>query len=263
MPRADAHESLAFRSVLRTYADGRLFGEGYGDEPAEILALHGWARDRSDFGRVLEGRRAVALDQPGFGASPVPDHAGGAQMYADLVEPVLDRMADRIVVVGHSFGGRVACHLAVAHPERVAALVLTGVPLLFRTDRTATVKRSVQISRWLHRRGLLSDERMEEQRRRHGSTDYRNATGVMRDVLVRVVNEDYADLLPRIQVPVELVWARHDAAVPLEVAERAAEALPSARLTVVEDAAHHDLPMVAAGQLGAAIDRAVEQRTTS
>ena len=50
---------------------------------------------------------------------------------------------------------------------------------------------------------------MEEQRRKHGSADYRDAEGVMRDTLVRLVNEDYRDLLPGISAPVELVWGAH------------------------------------------------------
>ena len=56
---------------------------------------------------------------------------------------------------------------------------------------------------------------MEALRRRRGSDDYRNATGVMRDVLVIAVNEDYEDLLPRITCPVELVWGDDDTAAPL------------------------------------------------
>ena len=77
----------------------------------------------------------------------------------------------------------------------------------------------------------------------------------MRDVLVTVVNEHYGDLLPRIDVPVELVWARRDDAAPLEVAERAVELFPDAQLRVLDEPDHHDLPIVAASELRGAIDR--------
>ena len=43
---------------------------------------------------------------------------------------MLDDLAPGAVVLGHSFGGRVAVHLAPARPDRVGALVLTGVPLV-------------------------------------------------------------------------------------------------------------------------------------
>ena len=259
--RAGSVRSLA--PVLTTFADGTLFGDRTGASPPDVLALHGWRRDRSDFAALLADLDGVALDLPGFGASPPPAEATGAAGYADALQPVLDELADRVVIVGHSFGGRVACHLAVEHPDRVAGLVLTGVPLLHRADRGgAAPPWTYRLVRWAHRRGLVPDDRMEELRRSRGSDDYRTATGVMRDVLVTVVNEDYADLLPRIDRPVELVWARHDTAVPLEVAERALDLLPHAALTVLDGPAHHDLVTVAPDELRAALERVRAQGTT-
>lgn len=242
--------------MLKTFADGRLFGDRTGSEPADLLALHGWRRDRSDFRVVTAGFDAVALDLPGFGASPPPDEPSGAAGYAAALRPVVDSMAERFTIVAHSFGGRVACHLAIEHPDRVDGLVLTGVPLLHRVGRGhAKPAWSYRALRWAHRRGFVSDERMEAQRRSRGSDDYRNATGVMRDVLVTAVNEEYGGLLPRITQPVELVWARSDDAAPLEVAERAADAFPDAQLTVLDGPAHHDLPIVSADELIQAITR--------
>jgi pimeloyl-ACP methyl ester carboxylesterase len=60
----------------------------------------------------------------------------------------------------------------------------------------------------------------------------------MRDTLVRLVNEDYRDLLPAIDVPVELVWGAGDTAAPLEMAREAAGLLPQATLTVSDTSAH-------------------------
>src|SRR5207244_3739313 len=92
---------------------------------------------------------------------------------------------------------------------------------------------------WLHRRGLVSDERMEALRRSRGSDDYRNAAGVMRDVLVIVVNEHYEDVLPLVTCPVELVWADDDTAAPLAVAQRAVSLFGGgAALTIVPGAGH-------------------------
>jgi pimeloyl-ACP methyl ester carboxylesterase len=85
---------------------------------------------------------------------------------------------------------------------------------------------------------LLSDERMEAERRKRGSADYRAAQGVMRDTLVRLVNEDYRELLPQVKAPVSLVWGAHDTAAPLATAQEAAAILPSATLAVSESSGH-------------------------
>lgn len=227
-----------------------------------MLALHGWGRSHSDFDAVLtglvgmhEGAGAVALDLPGFGASPAPPAPCGAAGYAELVRPVLGECSPRVVLVGHSFGGRIAVELAARFPETVSALVLCGVPLLRRTDRRgARPALRYRIGRGLHRCGLLGEGTMERMRQRYGSADYRRATGVMRDVLVTAVNETYEDQLGRISQPVELVWGRQDDEVPVEIAERAARLLTDPQLTVLEGVGH-DVPTEAPGALADAVVR--------
>jgi pimeloyl-ACP methyl ester carboxylesterase len=241
--------------VLRSLGDG-LFGEQYGSAPATVLALPGWMRSRDDFRTVLAGTDALAVDLPGFGgASPPPDRALDAAGYADLVAPALDACAERVVVLGHSFGGRVAVNLAAARPERMAALVLTGVPRLLPPARVPTPSVRYRVVRWLHRRGVVSDERMDALRRRGGSDDYRNATGVMRDVLVIAVNENYERVLPRVMCPVELVWGDDDTAAPLAMAEAAVSRFGAGATLTIVPGAGHLTPLTAAPTLRAALDR--------
>ena len=237
-----------------TRLDDLLFGERHGAGPIQVVALHGWGRDRRDFRRVLKDLDAVALDLPGFGATPPPDRATGAEGYARVVAAWIEQLPDPQVLVGHSFGGRVAVVLAATRPELVAGLVLVGVPLLHRLDRTTRrPSLAYRLLRLANRAGLMSDERLEREKRRRGSADYRAVTGVMRDTLVRVVNESYEDVLPDVVCPVVLVWGAEDSEVPLEVAQRAGVLLEYAELEVVEGCGH-DLPEEAPDRIRAVIE---------
>lgn len=229
--------------VLTSLLDGRVMAEKHGSGEATIIALHGWARTRHDWAPVLSDLDAVALDLPGFGASAPPETAWSTAEYAAALAPLLTGAPK--VLLGHSFGGRIAVHLARLHPDRVAAVVLTGTPLL-RDELGATNKRkpaaAYRIGRWLHRRGVLSDARMAALREKYGSADYRAATGVMREILVKAVNEDYTaelDALGAAGIPVRLVWGEHDTAAPAAMARNAARRIgPTAELTVVPGSAH-------------------------
>lgn len=251
------------RGVLRSYAGATLFGESYGEGPVRVVWLHGWGRRGEDFAavaRVLadQGVASVALDLPGFGSSPSPAAAGGARHYAELIAPALGEIAtEPLVLVGHSFGGTVALVAAARRPEGVAALVLTGAPVL-RRPSAARSPRMFRLQRWLASRGLLSQARLEAARQRYGSADYRRASGVMRDVLVATVNESYEDELAAVTAPVFLLWGEGDTEARVEVATRAEELLAAPHELRVLPGVGHFVPLEAPDALVAVVREALD-----
>jgi pimeloyl-ACP methyl ester carboxylesterase len=237
--------------LLESFCEGRLFAERIGTVPTEVVGLHGWARTREDLIGLLTGFNAVAFDLPGFGASPEPTAQWGSEQYAELIAEALATLGKPQVVLGHSFGGRIAVKLAAGWPELVSGLVLTGVPLY---QPTSTLALPFRAARWARKHKLASENLIERMRQRYGSPDYRRAQGTMRNVLVSVVNEKYDADLPRIKCPVELVWGQDDTAAPPEFAERACTILASAHLEVIERVGHMT-PLSAGGALHDAVGR--------
>lgn len=227
--------------MLSTFNEGMLFGERRGTEPLAVLLLHGWGRSHGDYDRVAPalGLPSIALDLPGFGATPQPSRGWSSRDYAEAVLPVLDEAEAPVIVVGHSHGGRVALELATIAPQRIAGLVLIGAPLL-RPALSPTPSLSYRILRWLHARHLYSDEAMERRRRNSGSADYRNASGVMRETLVTVVNESFEKELAALRCPVRLLWGEQDRDVPVALAQSIETVLSSSdvSLTVIPGVGH-------------------------
>ncbi|MEX1044064.1 MAG: alpha/beta hydrolase [Acidimicrobiia bacterium] len=244
--------------ALKSVADG-VFAETHGSWPPRVVALHGWGRRGADFAAVLDGLDAIAVDLPGFGASPAPASSTGARGYAEILEDLVRGLPEPPVLVGHSFGGRVAVCLAASVPLK--GIVLTGVPLV-RSGISRRPALAFRALRWANRRGLVSDDRMERERRRRGSDDYRAATGVMRQVLVTAVNESYETELAQISAPVTLVWGAADTEVDADVA-RAARAILDGRgvpveLVVLDDVGHL-VPTQTPSDLRRAIDAMLDR----
>ncbi len=229
--------------ALKALAGGQLFGSTFGRGSPSILALHGWGRSNRDFATMLEGLDAISLDLPGFGASPPPTSAVGAHGYADIVAPVLAHFDQPPIVLGHSFGGRVAVALEADAPGSFSGMLLTGVPLLRRVSSPSRPPIGYRIIRFANRVGLVSDERLEREKRSRGSADYRAASGVMRDVLVTVVNESYERELQGLDLPIRLLWGAEDVEVPPEIAERALEIMGERGSLVTVPGGGHLLPV--------------------
>lgn len=218
--------------ALRALAGGRVFGETHGDGPPAVVALHGWQRTAADLAGVLAGFDALAIDLPGFGSSPPPPEPWGASDYAAALAPVFATLDRPPVVLAHSFGGRVAVHLAGRVP--IASLALVGVPLI-RPPGGGRSPIGYRVIRRLHERNLISDARMEAARQKYGSADYRSAQGVMRGVLVRVVSESYEAELDDLSIPVRMLWGGDDTAAPVEQAQAAYQRLKARDADVTFD----------------------------
>ncbi len=96
-----------------------------------ILALHGFSGCGADWDAVARrlGRPVVAPDLLGHGRSvgPVGDAPYALAPTLGRLVALLDRLRlERVLVLGYSLGGRLAVHLALDHPGRVAGLVLIG-----------------------------------------------------------------------------------------------------------------------------------------
>ena len=216
-----------------------------GDGPA-VLVLHGWGAHIEAVAPISAALRevcdVVAVDLPGFGQSAVPPQPWGVADFSRWVVGLMDELGiERAHLVGHSHGGRVAIHLATEHPERVDRMLLIDSAGI-RAPRTA---------RWYWKVGLAKVGKYAAKllgplgRRiqrvlvgRAASTDYA-AAGPMRPTLVRVVNEDLSDRLPRIARPTLLVWGALDEDTPLWMGKRMEELIPDAGLVVFEGARHY------------------------
>jgi haloalkane dehalogenase len=121
--------ALAARDHLVKTPNGNIFvREIPGDDPPIVL-MHGFPDDHSSYDRLLpllSPRRAVAFDWHGYGRSERAEPLRfSVQEHVSELKALLDQLdIGRAVLVGHDASGPDAVAFTVAHPERVAQLVL-------------------------------------------------------------------------------------------------------------------------------------------
>jgi pimeloyl-ACP methyl ester carboxylesterase len=217
-----------------------------GGGPALVL-LHGWGASKelmAPIAQRLSRYRTIIPDLPGFGATPAPPRAWGVDEYATWVISLLDRLGvERVHIVGHSNGGRVAIALASAHPDRVGRLVLTDSAGIRPRHgpgyhwRVGTFKLLRAASRWRWLPAAVRDLAGRRAAQR-GSEDYRTASGTVRASMVRLVNADLRPELSRLTAPTLLIWGARDQETPLRDARLMERLIPDAGLVVFDGCGH-------------------------
>jgi pimeloyl-ACP methyl ester carboxylesterase len=129
---------------------------------------------------------------------------------------------------------------------------------LLRSPRESKVSAGYRLGRKARQLGLLSERRFEAMRRARGSDDYNAAIGVMRSVLVRVVNESYDAELAAVGCPVALLWGSGDRAVPPSMIEKASRLLTAPTAADVVEGAGHDVHLEAPDRLLAMLDNVLQ-----
>lgn len=189
------------------------YGEG-----KDILLLHGWGQNiemMKPLGDNFCDRfRITILDFPGFGESEEPKETWTIEKYVCLLEELSKKLnIKKPIVIGHSFGGRVAIKFSSRNP--IEKLVLFGSPCIrIQENLPLSVKILKKIKKLPGMNGIG-----EYMKQFIGSRDYKAASPIMRQTLVEVVNEDLSKYAREIDAPTLLIWGTNDEEAPLNDAK--------------------------------------------
>lgn len=222
--------------------------QGAGDA---VLLLHGWGADITLFGEMINTLsvkyRVLAPDMPGFGKTPEPPRSWNVDDYVDFVLKFIEKFGlSRISLLGHSFGGRVIIKMNARKErsfdiEKIVFVDAAGIKPE-KTWKQKMNQRTYKMGKAFLSlppvKGLFPDA-LDNLRKKRGSADYNSATPIMRETLVKVVNEDLRHLLPEIACPALLIWGEQDTATPLSDAKLMEQLIPDAGLVVVQGAGHY------------------------
>ena len=221
--------------IAKILSDNLTYSQVNSENP-KICFLHGWGGESSNWKNISGEFESIALDIPGFGKSVPFEKSFSPKTYAEYL---IDIIPDSVeIIVGHSYGGRIAVHLS--RLKKYKKIVVIASPLV-KVEKTKDSISIFKVYKFIHKLNLISYEKLEKIKKKYGSEDYKNAEGIMRDSLVKTVNEDLSELLPKIDINVKLIWGEKDVIVPLSIGEEANTKFKDSQLTVFKDAGHNML----------------------
>ena len=203
-----------------------------------IIYLHGWGQNIAMMEPIAKPfyntHHILIIDLPGFGASEEPKEAWSLDDYVEMIHSLLEKLgAKNVNLVGHSFGGKLSIiYGAKYNPKRI---VLLASPYEVKISKPS---KKVQILKKFKNVPVLNKV-ADAMKRKMGSTDYRNATPMMRDILVKHVNTDVTELAKKIKCPTLIIWGTLDEAVPYEDAVKLEKLIKDSGLVTYEGNTHY------------------------
>ena len=206
-----------------------------------VLFLHGWGAPAETYRLMIDHLatycRVVAPDLPGFGGSAEPETPWCVD---DYVRWTVDFAAAlglaEVILMNHSFGGRISIKLLAQRPLPFAvskAVFMDAAGI--RPKRTLKYYFKVYSYKAMKK---LFPALAAKRQGKVGSSDYRNASPLMRQTMVRCINEDLTHLLKDNPVSTLLIWGSADTATPLSDGQKMEALIPDAGLVVLEGAGH-------------------------
>jgi pimeloyl-ACP methyl ester carboxylesterase len=234
-------------------------------EGPPIVFVHGisgsWQNWLENLPHLARNHRAIALDLPGFGASPMPSWTIDMLAYGRLLHDFCEKLGvdGGAALVGNSMGGLVAGEAVLSAPGRFDRLVMVSAAGLINTwlphERgTATSQawrtfgrpfgaaarfvvshpraRYAMFRFFIRYPGRLNKELLWEQM----------ASGLpapgFADALDAVIEYDARDRLEEIEISTMIVWGTDDWVIPSVAAHSYHRRIPHSRLEIFERTGH-------------------------
>jgi len=243
------------------------YSEVQGSSTQTLLFLHGWRSNKEVWNGVIKRIRELEnerigcylIDLPGFGQSqnphPNPLPKGEGELgwkvgdYANVVAEFIRKLElKNVIIVGHSFGGRVAIKLAAnISPQPplnlrggegvISKLVLVdSAGFAMEASKKIITKAAAKIAKPFFKPDFMQPLRRKIYQK-IGAEDYL-ATPELQKTFVNVTSEDLSDDMKKIQAPTLIIFGENDKETPVTYGELMRFLIPDTKLLILKSAGH-------------------------
>jgi len=189
----------------------------------DLIVLHGWGSSKmlmkQAFGSTMESFRHIYIDLPGFGNSTcnIPLTTRDVTRIVELL--MIELNAQRDIIVGHSYGGKVATLL---NPQVLVLLSSAGI----------VVPKPIKIKAKIFLFKLLKFVGFAKLRSFFVAEDAKSLSEPMYQTFKNVVNEDFSNEFASFGGKALLCWGESDTATPLSSGEKIEQLMKDSKLVV-------------------------------
>jgi len=220
-----------------------IFGDG---DP--LLLLHGWGGEINSMLPIIntykERYKVIVVDFPGHGKSDLAP-SWNVTDYMEYIHSFINSLGiNDLIVLGHSFGGRVGILLSATYPKLVKKLILvdSGGIIPKRSLKYYFKLYSYKFAKHFMKLVIRDKEKyeyyIEEKRRKRSSNDFNALKPEMRSTFIKVVNQNLKPYLKKITCPTLIIFGEFDEDTPVYMGKILHKGIKNSVFYVFENCGH-------------------------
>lgn len=208
----------------------------------KIVILHGWTCSLDKWSRFID-----LLEEGGFevelpkipGLTQESNESWSLDKYTNWLKELLDKYENKIVLLGHSNGGRIAVNYAAKYPNKLEKLILIDSAGIYHNELPIRLKRIVfknlsNVGKRFTKSGVA--RKMLYKIAREG--DYEQANENMKKTITNLINTDIKPILGEIKVPTLIIWGGNDKITSIKDAYLMNKLIKKSKLHIIKNARH-------------------------
>ncbi len=207
-----------------------------------IIILHGWSYSIDKWQRFK-----IKLDDAGYfvdlvkipGLTLKSDDVWDLSKYTRWLNEYLKKYKEKIILVGHSNGGRMAISYSVKYPDKIKKLILIDSAGIYHNDFPIRVKRMFfKFLSSVGKKISKSNSLRKVLYKFAGERDYEQANSNMKKTMKNLISIDLKPVLNKIKTSTLIIWGGKDKITPLKDGILMKSLIKDSKIRVVDTAKH-------------------------
>lgn len=208
----------------------------------KIIILHGWTKNLDKWDKFLKelNKNGIKYNFP-----KIPGLTGSLAKvweladYVKWLKNITDKEEGKVILIGHSNGGRIALAFTNLYPKKVEKLILIDSAGIYHNELPLKIKRIVFKTLAKIGKKLTSSKVLENiLYKLTGESDYRKASANAKQTMINLISTDLKSILLRIQTPTLIIWGGEDTITPLSDGILMNSIIKNSKLEIVNGARH-------------------------
>jgi pimeloyl-ACP methyl ester carboxylesterase len=206
----------------------------------KIIILHGWTYSTDKWNLLVDllEKRGFSVEIPTIpGLTENSDEIWDLDKYSVWLGNKIGN--SKVILLGHSNGGRIASYFAASHPNNVDQLILIDCAGIYHRDLYIQIKRFVFGSVAKIGKTFTKSEILKRfLYKLAGESDYQKATVNMKKSMVNLISVDLKVTFNKITTDTLIIWGEKDKITPLSDALIINKLIKNSKLEIVKGARH-------------------------